>query len=200
MTSQLSPNDAVKRALRAEAALVRRIAHQALHGVAGPRIAAHALAAPPLRSAAVVSGYWPMAEEADPLPLLDALAAEGRAVALPVVVGRHRPLEFRQWRPGDPLEPGGHGTRHPLAQAAVLVPDLLLVPLLAFDRQGSRLGYGGGYYDRTLAMLRASGPAVAMGLAYAAQEVAALPRDGHDQHLDWVVTEEGLHRCGEERL
>ncbi|MGC2854470.1 5-formyltetrahydrofolate cyclo-ligase [Novispirillum sp. DQ9] len=153
----------------------------------------------PLPPGAVVAGYWPMRGEIDVLPLLGALAGRGQVTALPAVVGRREPLEFRRWAPGDVLEDGLYGTRHPVASAGVVRPVCLLVPLLAFDRRGIRLGYGGGFYDRTLAALRADGPVVAVGVAYAGQEVEALPVEPHDERLDWVVTEKEVIRINDER-
>jgi len=138
---------------------------------------------------AAVSGYWPMRSELDPRPILTALSARGHPLCLPVVAGKARPLVFRAWHPGDALVAGGYGTQVPDAGQEVVVPHLLLVPLLAFDRAGYRLGYGGGFYDRTLAALRAAGPVVAVGLAFCAQEVDTVPHDATDARLDWIVTE-----------
>ena len=137
---------------------------------------------------AVVAGYVAMREELDPLPALRGLV--GRAVtALPVVVGRDRALTFRRWRPGEPLEPGLFGTRQPGAAHEEVEPDILLVPLLGFDQACARLGYGAGHYDRTLAGLRARKRVLAIGLAFEAQALDAIPTDAHDQPLDFVVTE-----------
>lgn len=138
---------------------------------------------------AIIGGYWPVEDEMDPRPLLGALAIAGCQCALPVVQKAGEPLCFRVWQPGDRLEPGPYAIPAPLAAAAIVIPTLLLVPLLAFDRSGHRLGYGGGYYDRTIARLRAKGALLAVGLAYAGQEVAAVPRTAADQALNWVVTE-----------
>lgn len=160
---------------------------------------ARVLEAAPLPQGAVVAGYWPMRGEIDVLPLLGALAERGQVTALPTVIGRQKPLEFRRWVPGEPLEDGLYGTRHPVASAEVVRPVCLLVPLLAFDRRGVRLGYGGGFYDRTLAALRAVAPVVAVGVAYAGQEVDALPAEPHDERLDWVVTEKEVIRINDER-
>jgi 5-formyltetrahydrofolate cyclo-ligase len=113
-------------------------------------------------------------------------------MALPVVVDRDRHLDFRAWVPGDRLEPGDHGTWHPAATAPLVVPQVVLVPLLAFDRRGFRLGYGGGYYDRTLESLRRSAYLTTIGVGFSAQEVAAVPHDALDQRLDWLATETGL--------
>jgi 5-formyltetrahydrofolate cyclo-ligase len=150
----------------------------------------------PWQSCRVIAGYWPISEEADVRPLLEALGRQGCQLTLPVVPAPRQPLLFRRWSPGAPLEAGFHGTFQPLPESPLLRPDLVLVPLLAFDRGGSRLGYGGGYYDRTLAALRAQGPLLAVGIAFSAQEVAVLPRESHDQGLDWIVTEVSAREMG----
>lgn len=137
----------------------------------------------------VVSGYWPLRDELDPRPLLEALHRRGCVCSLPAVVTAGEPLAFRRWAPGSPLVPGPFGTSEPAPDAPPLSPALLLVPLLAFDRRGHRLGYGGGFYDRTLADLRARGKITAIGLGFAGQEVEAVPDDAGDQRLDWLVTE-----------
>lgn len=188
---QPDPSAAAKKLVRAHQVAVRRAAY-----AAGGEAAAGAVAAlAPLLGAApgaVVAGYWPMGDEIDPRPLMAALDAAGCRLALPVVAAPATPLEFRAYAFGDTLEPGAHGTAHPAAMAAPVVPDLLLVPLLAYDRECFRLGYGGGYYDRTLETLRQNAQVKAVGLAFAAQEVRAVPRDGHDQRLDAIATENGL--------
>ncbi|MBC7905369.1 MAG: 5-formyltetrahydrofolate cyclo-ligase [Rhodospirillaceae bacterium] len=140
----------------------------------------------------VVAAYWPMGDELDPRPLMRRLELIGCRLALPVVAGRGQALGFRAYAFGDTLEPGLHGTVHPALHAAPLVPEVMLVPLLAFDRQCYRLGYGGGYYDRTLESLRQRAQVRTIGLGFAAQEVGAVPRDGHDQRLDAIATELGL--------
>jgi len=144
-------------------------------------------------TAGAVAGYMAIRDEIDPAPVLAALAAGGRALALPVVQGPGRPLAFRAWRPGAPLIPGAFGAPVP-ADGARVVPQVLIVPLLAFDRSGFRLGYGGGFYDRTLAGLRARGPVLAVGFAYAGQEADALPLEPTDAPLDAVATEAGVWR------
>lgn len=145
---------------------------------------------PPPASGIAVSGYWPIGSEIDPRPILESFVGQGHKVGLPVVIGQGQPLLFRQWRPGDRLEPAGFGLQEPPETCPEVIPSLLLVPLLAFDRAGFRLGYGGGFYDRTLAALRAKDPLCrAVGLAYAGQEVEAVPREATDQPLDWIVTE-----------
>jgi 5-formyltetrahydrofolate cyclo-ligase len=178
-----------KDSLRRHASAVRREAHRHLADKAGQSIAKAFLETIPWIPGQRIAGYWPLAEEADVCPLLEILVERGCLVALPVVVAKDRPLLFRQWRPGLPLEKGRHGTSHPFEDCPSLKPDLLLMPLLAFDRQGGRLGYGGGYYDRTLASLRAEKPVLAVGIAYSAQEMPELPFEPHDQRLDWIVTE-----------
>jgi len=107
---------------------------------------------------------------------------------------------FRAWRPEDPLEPAGFGTRVPLENQPELTPEFLIVPLLAFDRAGYRLGYGGGFFDRSLARLKDMGTTLAVGVAYAAQEVADVPRDSHDQPVDWIVTEAEAIRVAADTL
>ena len=158
-------------------------------GAAGPALRERVLGAIPVPEGAVVSAYWPMRSEIDPRPLMAALHARGHGIGLPVMLGAGQPLIFRSWEPGLALVPGGYGTEVPGPERPELRPEVLLVPLLAFDRAGYRLGYGGGFYDRTLARLRAAGPALAVGLAHAGQEVAEVPRDAHDQRLDWIATE-----------
>ena len=136
-----------------------------------------------------VSFYWPMGDEADPRALANALAKRGHTLALPVVAAKKSPLHFREWREGSELVVHPFGMHEPPERAARVVPDVLLVPLLAFDANGTRLGYGGGFYDRTLHSLSAKR---AIGIAYAGQEVGALPCHEHDHPLDAVVTEKGV--------
>jgi 5-formyltetrahydrofolate cyclo-ligase len=178
-----------KPALRKDAERRRQTLAQPSHAAALAVYAA-ALALP----AGVVAGYWPMRSEADPRPLMAALSANGHQLALPCVVQRAAPLLFRRWQEGDPLAAGPYNTREPLPAAQPVIPSVLLVPLLAFDAQGFRLGYGGGYYDRTLASLRAAHPVQAIGIAYAGQEIPAVPHDGYDLRLDAILTENGLKR------
>lgn len=135
-----------------------------------------------------LAGYWPMRDEADPRP---AMSAHRGPVCLPVVTGPNRPLLFRLWR-GEPLQPGPWGTSHPSDSAPEIRPDLLIVPLAGFDLAGNRLGYGGGFYDRTLEMLREKGPVRAIGLAFACQELPNIPAEAFDQPLDLIVTDLGL--------
>jgi 5-formyltetrahydrofolate cyclo-ligase len=140
---------------------------------------------------AVVSGYLAFGDELDPGPLLDSLHRKGHRLCLPVMQGRSTALIFRCWRPGDALTAVQWGIREPLRAQPELVPDVVLVPLLAFDKNGQRLGYGGGYYDRTLAALRTVKPLLAIGLAFDEQEVDAVPHLDYDQKLDGVLTPSG---------
>lgn len=182
-------SSAEKKALRAALLARRRTVHSP---GAGDAAAAHFIAAVPLPPRAAVSAYWPMGEELDPRPLMRALHAAGHGVCLPVVVARGAPLVFRAWTPQTVLQPNVFGTSAPPPEAPAITPDALLVPLLGFDAEGWRLGYGGGYYDRTLRALRAAGRVLAAGFGYAAQEIAGLPREPFDEPLDWMVTEVGV--------
>ena len=137
----------------------------------------------------VVSGFLPIGSEINTLKALDRFRELGCTICLPCVVEKDAPLVFRAWTPGDELIEESFGTRAPADTAAVVEPDLLLVPMLAFDRDGYRLGYGGGFYDRSLDRLRGMKRVVAVGVAFAGQEVDAVPHDALDQPLDWIVTE-----------
>jgi 5-formyltetrahydrofolate cyclo-ligase len=137
----------------------------------------------------VVSGFSPLKSEISPLPLLRRIADAGASLALPVVVGRGQPLIMRAWSLGAPLVSGVWGIREPPAEAPEVFPDILIVPLLAFDRRGHRIGYGAGYYDMTITRLRAMKPVTAIGVAFATQEIAAVPATPRDAPLDVVLTE-----------
>jgi 5-formyltetrahydrofolate cyclo-ligase len=139
----------------------------------------------------VVSGFASMPEEFDALPLLARLHANGSRLCLPVIQGKGRPLLFRAWVPGEEMAVGQWGIREPKPARPVLEPDVVLVPLLAFDKHGFRLGYGGGYYDRTLKDLRSRKTIVAIGLAFDEQEVDVVPHLDYDERLDWVLTPSG---------
>jgi len=143
----------------------------------------------PFETPAVVSGFWPIKDEIDIRPLLIELFNVGCQLALPVVQGRGKPLLFRAWRPGDPLEAGVFGTLQPSARRETLEPDALIVPLLACDEEGWRLGYGGGFYDRTLGGLRARRKVTAVGVGFNAQLVPEVPHGPDDQRLDWLLTD-----------
>jgi len=138
---------------------------------------------------AIVSAYSPIRSEIDPAPLMRALASQGAWLALPAVLARGKALAFRAWSPGDRLMLGPLGILEPSPAAAEVIPDILLVPLAAFDRLGHRIGYGAGHYDFTLAHLRKVKPITAIGLAFAAQEIDAVPALQHDERLDYVLTE-----------
>jgi 5-formyltetrahydrofolate cyclo-ligase len=148
-----------------------------------------------LPAGVLVSGFSPIGSEINPLPLMRRLAGGGARLALPVVMGRGQPLVLRAWAPGEPLGKGQWGIREPAVEARQVEPDILLVPLAAFDRTGHRIGYGAGYYDLTLAALRARKPIIAIGLAYAAQEIAAVPATARDARLDLVLTERAVIDC-----
>lgn len=150
-------------------------------------LTAHLTAALAPHSGKVLAGYWPMRGEADPLP---AMAAHDGVLCLPVVPGKAQPLIFRRWM-GEDLVPGPYGTSHPADSQPVVIPSLLIVPLAGFDGMGNRLGYGGGFYDRTLQLLRQTAPVLAIGLAYAVQELPAIPAEPFDQPLDMIVTDRG---------
>ena len=143
----------------------------------------------------VVSGFASLPEELNVWQLLRRLSLAGVPLALPVVARKGQPLVFRAWTPGDAMDKGVWDIPEPRADKPVLAPDILLVPLLAFDGYGCRLGYGGGFYDRTLAGLRTMKPIIAIGLAYDEQRVDAVPHLDYDQRLDWVLTPSGPIRC-----
>jgi 5-formyltetrahydrofolate cyclo-ligase len=185
-----APSDA-KTALRA-AALARRSAlSEDDRSAAAAAIAARGLPVP-LPDGAIVAGYAPIRGELDPFPLMHALAARGARLALPVVTRQGTPLVFRAWRDGDALPRSALGIREPSPDALEVTPDIVLVPLAAFDASGHRIGYGAGHYDCTLEYLRARGPVVAIGLAFAMQQIPTVPAAAHDVVLDYVLTEQGL--------
>ncbi len=137
----------------------------------------------------VLAAYAPFGDEMDPSGVMARARAQGAALALPVVVKKGEPLVFRQWDFGQPLEAGVWGIKAPPASAPAVAPDVLLAPLLGFDHFGGRLGYGGGFYDRTLKALRARKPIVAVGVAYEVQRLPEVPVGPEDEPLDWIVTE-----------
>lgn len=195
MTDLTELTAADKPALRNEA-LARRDAMAAADRQAG----AEAVAARGLPVAvpvgAIVSGFMPMKTEINPLPLLRKLAAAGASLALPAIDRRGKPLIMRGWKVGDALASGQWGIREPVPAAPVVDPDILIVPLAAFDRRGHRIGYGAGYYDMTIAGLRAMKKVIALGIAFAVQEIARVPNTEHDQQLDFVLTEREVIRTG----
>ena len=170
-------------------ALTRRIALPAeLRTEAAEAIAARPFPVP-VAPGTIVSGFMPLKSEINPLPLMRKLAGAGAKLALPVIDARGKPLILRAFTFGDVLNSGQWGIREPKPQAPEVAPDIMLVPLLAFDRTGHRVGYGAGYYDRTIAKFRAMKTVVAVGIAYAAQEIEAVPITERDARLDLVLTE-----------
>jgi 5-formyltetrahydrofolate cyclo-ligase len=143
----------------------------------------------PVAPGMVVSGYSPLKSEISPIPLLRLCADAGAELALPVVMGRGKPLVMRAWTFGAPLASGVWGIREPTPAAPEVFPDILIVPLLVFDRRGHRIGYGAGYYDMTIARLREMKPVTAIGIAFAAQEIDEVPTTPRDARLDLVLTE-----------
>jgi len=177
-----------KATLRA-AALAKRDALPA----AGRQAAAEAIAARGIpievTPGMIVSGFMPMKTEINPLPLLRKLAEAGAQLALPAIAGRGKPLIMRAWNFGTPLKAGQWGIREPTVDAPEVAPDILIVPLAAFDRDGHRIGYGAGYYDMTINALRAKKKVMAVGIAFAAQEIPRVPATERDARLDLVLTE-----------
>ena len=143
-----------------------------------------------------ISGYWPIKNELTPIALMSALHAAGFSIALPVIAARFAPLGFRSWQPGDRLIRAGFGLMEPTPDAVAVLPDVLLVPLAAFDAEGFRIGYGGGYYDRTLELYRAQRAISAIGIAYDCQEVPVFTHEPHDQRLDYLITPSGVRQFG----
>lgn len=137
----------------------------------------------------IVSGFMPMKSEVNPLLLLKNLAEQGAKLALPAIAGRGKPLTMRAYALGDELDRGQWGIREPKPDQPEVAPDILIVPLAAFDRAGHRIGYGAGYYDMTINALRAKKPIIAVGIAFAAQEIPRVPATERDARLDLVLTE-----------
>jgi 5-formyltetrahydrofolate cyclo-ligase len=185
---------AAKRLARQQAKARRAAAAQAAPAGAAVR-AVDILFDAFLHPGEAVAVYWSIDDEFETALLRRRLLAAGHAVALPVVQGPGRALALRRWRPGEPLQAGPFAIREPMASAPILRPDLVVAPLLAVDRRGYRLGYGAGYYDRTLATLRAAGPVRVVGWCWQAQVVERVPAGPHDQRLDAVVTEAGSFIC-----
>jgi 5-formyltetrahydrofolate cyclo-ligase len=144
----------------------------------------------------VVAGYAPIGGEFDIGPMMRRFAEAGARLALPAVRDRKGGHDFYAWQEGDPLAPDALGVPAPMPESEVVVPDLILAPLLAFDRRGGRLGQGGGYFDRAIADLRARGPLIVVGLAFAGQEVSEVPCEAHDARLDAILTEAGYLEVG----
>jgi 5-formyltetrahydrofolate cyclo-ligase len=191
-TSEMAETDAVdlKARIRRDALARRDALSAAERGAAAAVIAERPL---PVAVApdTIVSGFSPLKSEINPVPLMRAFADAGARLALPVVAGKGRPLIMRGWSFGEPLAAGVWGIREPKPEAPEVFPDILIVPLLAFDHTGNRIGYGAGYYDMTITRLRAMKPVVAIGLAFAAQEIDLVPVTDRDAALDLVLTEAG---------
>jgi 5-formyltetrahydrofolate cyclo-ligase len=177
-----------KEAADRRAALKSQIAELSL------AVAEQFLAQVPVPQNAVVSSFWAIGDEADPRFLERELRRRGHRIVMPRVAGRNRPLDFHLWETGAKLVRGGFGLSEPSREWPKLDPDVLIVPLLAFDATGYRVGYGAGYYDRTIRILRAAKSITAAGFAFAAQEFSELPHFAHDERLDWIVTEKGARR------
>lgn len=195
MTARLVKRDLRKRAIERRTALVARIDAAA----AARAIRDHFLARFEPKAGMVVSLFWPVGDELDVKPMIEALHARGCVVALPVVTRPHTPLTFRVWEPGIEFIVSSFGIPEPGPDRPAATPDISVVPLLQFDREGYRLGYGGGFYDRTieqLRLLRRDPPYLAVGVGFAGQEVESLPHEAFDQPLDWIVTEEGAKAFG----
>jgi 5-formyltetrahydrofolate cyclo-ligase len=180
--------DDLKATLRREALARRDALSVDVRAAAAQAIAARPfpVAVPP---GAIVSGFMPMKSEINPLPLMRKLADAGAGLALPTVAGKGKPLTMRAYTFGESLASGVWGIREPGPGARQVDPDILLVPLLAFDRRGHRIGYGAGYYDMTIAGLRARKTVLAVGIAFATQEIAQVPITPRDARLDLVLTE-----------
>ena len=185
----------VKRKARTAASKRRAEAHEILKDTAGLAMAERGLPAGLHLEAGIVSGFIPYKSEITTVPMLSRLHRDGWQTCLPIVIAAEQPLVFRAWAPGDPLVPGAWDIPVPLDAAPEVVPDVLLVPMLAFDRKGFRLGYGGGFYDRTLEKLRELKKVVAIGVAYHAQMVDEVPVGIHDAPLDYVMTEQESFAC-----
>ena len=178
----------LKSVIRKDALMRRDALPAAERAKAAEAIAARAF---PLavKPGVIISGFFPLKTEINPVPLMRKLADAGAQLALPVVAGKGKPLIMRAWNFGDPFDTGVWGIREPKAEAPEVAPDILLVPLLAFDRHGHRVGYGAGYYDMTISKLRAEKPVIAAGIAFACQEIASVPVTPRDARLDLVLTE-----------
>jgi 5-formyltetrahydrofolate cyclo-ligase len=177
-----------KSALRAATLALRDAMPAAERQAAAETIGARGL---PIKvtPAAIISGFMPMKTEINPLSLMRKLAGEGARLALPCIAGRGKPLIMRAWKFGDAFRAGQWGIREPVPEAPQVAPDILIVPLACFDRAGHRIGYGAGYYDMTIHALRAQKQIIAIGVAFAAQEIPAVPATERDERLDFVLTE-----------
>ncbi|WP_346911659.1 5-formyltetrahydrofolate cyclo-ligase [uncultured Roseibium sp.] len=188
MTQTENSLAAAKDVLRKQA-LARRAAMDPTQRIEASLALVDAVDSLPVPEGAVVSGFWPIRDEIDPRPLLDRLRASGHRLCLPVVSEPH--LIFRELTRETVLVPAGFGTTVPDAASPELRPDVLLMPLAAFDRAGNRIGYGKGHYDTAIAALEKNGPVICIGLAFQTQEVDHVPAEPHDKPLDGILTENG---------
>jgi 5-formyltetrahydrofolate cyclo-ligase len=188
VTAQDSSISESKAALRTATLALRDALPPAERQAAAETIAARALPVE-VTPGAIVAAFMPMKTEINPLPLLRKFAQAGAQLALPCIDGRGRPLVMRAWKFGDDFKAGQWGIREPVPEAPQIYPDILIVPLACFDRAGHRVGYGAGYYDMTIHALRAKKKINAIGIAFAAQEIAKVPATEHDERLDLVLTE-----------
>ncbi len=182
-----------KNALRKTAVKLRHQFSHMYDGTIAEKAALHGmLALKDLAPGSHIAAYLPIGDELDPRPLMRDLTRRGHTCLLPVVIEKDAPLIFRPWESGDPLEDGPLRTQHPISAAPTMVPDIIIMPLLAFDQAGGRLGWGGGYYDRTLALYSS---AQTFGFAFAGQMVDHVPMGDHDKAMDAIITETGTHWC-----
>jgi 5-formyltetrahydrofolate cyclo-ligase len=203
MLVEMSPSqiDEQKRALRKRMRAMRLVADQKEGPDAALAVARVVMARMDdlrLAEGSCVAGYWPISTELDVRPLLARLERAGLPCALPVIEEGRDVLVFRRWRPGEDLQPGIFETRQPPSDAPLVLPDVVLVPLLAVDAAGRRLGHGRGWYDRTLAALRRGGDGrgpVAVGVCFSSQVIDNVPRDDRDEPVDWILTGDRLVRC-----
>ncbi|HEY0219259.1 MAG TPA: 5-formyltetrahydrofolate cyclo-ligase [Afipia sp.] len=191
MSDRVSANELRKNELRAAAIARRGALNEAERAAAAQAIAAHALPIEPPHGICV-AGFSSIRSEIDVAPLMQVLAARGAMLALPVLAGESQPLIFRRWTKDTPLVRGPFGIFEPSSEAEEVEPDIVLVPLAAFDRAGHRIGYGGGYYDRTLERLRELKKITAIGVGFSVQEIASVPTSEHDARLDLVLTEKEI--------
>ena len=184
-----------KMSLREYATARRRQAHSRYSSGSGVRGAEHFMASIPLAPGAIVGGYWPIREEFDVMPLLRRLIAMGYKCALPFIDQDRQELIFREWCLGTETIKGCYNIPEPVNTCARLLPNILLAPLLAYDLEGFRLGYGGGYYDKAIRSLRRSNKLIiSIGAAFSDQRVDHVPHNSMDEKLDWIVTERGAMR------
>lgn len=190
------PQATEKVSLRRQALAQRALAHGKYAEQSSAAVRAHGMNLISAILGGEISGYLPIRDELSPMPLMQALADMGRGMALPVIDTKWAPLTFRAWRPGHELRAADFGLKEPMPAASQVFPDILLVPVAAFDNSGHRIGYGGGYYDRTLALYRSQRVITAIGIAYDCQEVPAFAHEPHDERLDHLITPTGVRTFG----